>query len=305
MRQGGSGDVGAGLIPEQIQPGIGADISTLVKARLSLLVVFTTASGYFVGRKGDTSWAALLCAVLGTSLAAASAAALNQWLEADVDGLMERTRTRPLPGGRWSRRNVVCLGGLLGVSGVCLLWLTLPPLAAGLALVTIAVYLLVYTPLKRRSSLCVLVGAVSGGLPPVIGWAASGSDALWAAWVPFGILFCWQMPHFLAIAWMYREEYRDAGFVMLPPGDEDGVLTAAQALGFALVLAAVTFVPVWMGKVGVFYQVVAGFLNLCFCGSALVFLRERSRCSARRLFFMSIIYLPLILALLAFLRVEL
>jgi len=120
--------------------------------------------------------------------------------------------------------------------------------------------------------------------------------------VPFGILFCWQMPHFLAIAWMYRDEYRDAGFVMLPPNDDDGLFTASQALIFAILLSAVTFAPVWLGKVGVLYKVVATLLNICFSGAALVFLMERSRVSARRLFFMSIIYLPLMLSLLAFAR---
>jgi len=279
-----------------------SDLSTLTKARLSLLVVFTTAIGYTVGRQADSAQFALLFAVLGTALAAASAAALNQWIEADVDGLMERTKGRPLPGGRWSRGNVLALGVGLGVAGVSLLWVTLPILAALLAIATIVVYLLIYTPMKRHSSLCVLVGAVSGALPPVIGWAASGSTESWAAWVPFGILFCWQMPHFLAIAWMYRDEYRSAGFVMLPPNDEDGLFTAAQALFFALLLAGVTFVPIWLGKAGMVYEIGGVFLNVCFSGSALVFLRERSRISARRLFITSIIYLPLMLGLLAFLR---
>ncbi|NBV87466.1 MAG: protoheme IX farnesyltransferase [Verrucomicrobia bacterium] len=279
-----------------------SDLSILTKARLSLLVVFTTAIGYSVGKTADSGRLALFFAVLGTSLAAASAAALNQWMEADVDGLMERTRGRPLPGGRWTRGNVLSLGVCLGAAGVSLLWLTLPVLTALLAVATIVIYLLIYTPMKRRSSLCVLVGAVSGALPPVIGWAASGSGEHWAAWVPFGILFCWQMPHFLAIAWMYREEYRSAGFVMLAPRDEDGVFTASQALFFALTLAAVTFVPVWLEKAGTVYEIGAIFLNVCFSGSALVFLRERSRISARRLFIMSIIYLPLMLGLLAFFR---
>lgn len=297
----GTGE-GAGVVSTKASPQLLADLSTLTKARLSLLVVFTTAVGYCVGNQGAPARLALLFAVLGTSLVAASAGALNQWMEADVDGLMERTRSRPLPVGRWRRSNVLVLGVLLGLLGVALLCATLPPLTGVLAVATILVYLLVYTPLKRRSSLCVLLGAVSGALPPVIGWAASGSQEAWAAWVPFGILFCWQMPHFLAIAWMYRDEYRDAGFVMLPPNDEDGLFTASQALGFALLLAAVTFVPVWLGKVGVLYQVGASLLNICFSGAALVFLMERSRVSARRLFFMSIVYLPLMLGLLAFSR---
>ncbi|MCX8512359.1 MAG: heme o synthase [Chthoniobacteraceae bacterium] len=300
-RRDGAGK-GAGAIATKEGPHLLADVSTLTKARLSLLVVFTTAVGYCVGNHNGPVQYALLFAVLGTSLVAASAGALNQWMEADVDGLMERTRSRPLPVGRWSRSSVLVLGLLLGFMGVALLWVTLPPLTAVLAVATLFVYLLVYTPLKRHSSLCVLVGAVSGALPPVIGWAASGSQEAWAAWVPFGILFCWQMPHFLAIAWMYRDEYREAGFVMLPPNDDEGLFTASQALIFAILLSAVTFAPVWLGKVGVLYKVGATLLNICFCGASLVFLMERSRVSARRLFFMSIVYLPLMLSLLAFSR---
>jgi protoheme IX farnesyltransferase len=148
----------------------------------------------------------------------------------------------------------------------------------------------------------VIVGAVSGALPPVIGWAASGSQELWLAWVLFGILFCWQMPHFLAIAWMYRDEYRQAGFVMLKPDDEDGIATAWVALIFAVVLAAVSLVPVFTGPPSGVYRIGALLLNLFFCAAAIVFLVERSRVSARRLFFMSIIYLPLILSLLAVTR---
>jgi protoheme IX farnesyltransferase len=284
------------------EPSFTGDFATLTKARLSLLVVFTTAIGFSVGSQDEIVWLNLLLAIVGTSLAAASAGALNQWMESDVDQLMERTKARPLAAGRWSRSFGLWTGLILGAAGVSLLWFTLPRLASVFALATIVVYLLIYTPLKRRSAWCVLVGAVSGALPPVIGWSAAGSGEVWLAWVLFGVLFCWQMPHFLAIAWMYRDEYRDAGFVMLKPGDEDGIATATQALVFALLLALVAAVPLFLGPPSILYKIGSTLLSILFCGAAVVFLIERSRVSARRLFFMSIIYLPLILGLLAFTR---
>jgi protoheme IX farnesyltransferase len=277
-----------------------SDFAVLTKARLSLMVVFTTAIGYIVGAAGRPIGWGLFFAVLGTSLAAASAGALNQWMEADVDRLMERTRNRPLPAGRMRPLQALSVGIALGVLGVGELLLTLPRAAAWLALATIGVYLVLYTPLKRKSAWCTYVGAISGALPPVIGWSAAAPIEAWGGWVLFGALFFWQIPHFLAIAWMYRDEYRGAGFVMLKSDDEDGFVTALQAFGFALALAAVTFIPAWIGKASIVYRGAAVLLNLLFCGSSLVFLLERSRVSARRLFFMSIIFLPVLLGLLAF-----
>jgi protoheme IX farnesyltransferase len=278
------------------------DFAVLTKARLSLMVVFTTAIGYVVGAAGRPIGWGLLFAVLGTSLAAASAGALNQWMEADVDRLMERTRNRPLPAGRMRPVQALWVGIALGVLGVGELLLTLPRMAAWLALATIGVYLVLYTPLKRKSAWCTYVGAVSGAIPPVIGWSAAEPTEAWGGWVLFGILFLWQIPHFLAIAWMYRDEYRGAGFVMIKSDDEDGFVTALQAFCFALALAAVTFIPAWIGQASTLYRGGAVLLNLLFCGSALVFLLERSRVSARRLFFMSITFLPVLLGLLAFTR---
>ena len=278
------------------------DFAVLTKARLSLMVVFTTAIGYVVGAAGRPIGWGLLFAVLGTSLAAASAGALNQWMESDVDRLMERTRNRPLPAGRMRPVQALWVGIALGVLGVGELLLTLPRMAAWLALATIGVYLVLYTPLKRKSAWCTYVGAVSGAIPPVIGWSAAEPTEAWGGWVLFGILFLWQIPHFLAIAWMYRDEYRGAGFVMIKSDDEDGFVTALQAFCFALALSAVTLIPAWIGQASALYRGGAVLLNLLFCGSALVFLLERSRVSARRLFFMSITFLPVLLGLLAFSR---
>jgi protoheme IX farnesyltransferase len=260
------------------------------------------AFGPLQGAAGKPVGWGLLFAVLGTSLAAASAGALNQWMEADVDRLMERTRNRPLPAGRMRPVQALWVGIALGVLGVGELLLTLPRLAAWLALATIGVYLVLYTPLKRKSAWCTYVGAVSGAIPPVIGWCAAEPTEVWGGWVLFGILFFWQIPHFLAIAWMYRDEYRGAGFVMIKSDDEDGFVTALQAFCFALALAAVTLIPAWIGQASALYRGGAVLLNLLFCGSALVFLLERSRVSARRLFFMSITFLPVLLGLLAFFR---
>jgi protoheme IX farnesyltransferase len=287
----------AGLARETT-PSLMGDVMQLTKARLSLMVVFTTMIGYFVGLgEGQPSWE-LLYAVVGTALAAASAAALNQFMEAEVDGLMERTKSRPLPAGRMRPLTALWFGVGFGVAGLGLLFALTPPMAGILAVATIAVYLLLYTPLKRRSPWCTIMGAVSGAIPPVIGWAAARPATDWGGWVLFGILFLWQIPHFLAIAWMCRDEYRQAGFVMLKKDDESGLFTSVQALVFALTLGALTLVPVWLGVASAGYRYGAIALDLLFCGSALVFVLERSRVSARRLFFMSILYLPLLLILL-------
>ncbi len=278
------------------------DLTVLTKARLSLMVVFTTGAGYCVGAGSSLTLTGLGAAVMGTALAAGSAAALNQLIESEVDKLMERTRSRPLPAGRMGKSTALWVGIILGVLGVGGLCLTTSLLTGALALATIIVYLFAYTPLKRRSAWCTLVGAVSGAIPPVIGWAASGSQILWPAAVLFGILFLWQIPHFLAIAWMYKDEYAGAGFVMLKPGDVHGTATAIEALSFAVALAGVTFVPLWTANMYAIYGIGVGFCNLLLCGLALVFLLDRSRIAARRLFFMSIIYLPAVLLLLVLAR---
>jgi protoheme IX farnesyltransferase len=200
------------------------------------------------------------------------------------------------------KANALWLGLILGVLGVGLLWLKSTQLAAAFAFLTILVYLAAYTPLKRRSAWCTLLGAVSGALPPVIGWAAAESSDRSMAYVLFGILFCWQLPHFLAIAWMYKHEYEAAGFVRLKRGDESGLFTAYQALGFSILLALVAFVPAMLGRMSPFYNVGAGLANAMLAGSCVVFLLERSRGAARRLFFASIVYLPVMLLFLVFTR---
>ena len=245
-------------------------------------------------------WMRLFHAVFGTTLAAAAAAVLNQRIETKVDRLMERTRHRPLPAGRMKPASALVLGIALGVVGTVWLWRTTNALAASLAAATIIIYIAFYTPLKRRTSLCTIVGAVSGAIPPVIGWTAVRPSFDLGAWVLFGILFTWQMPHFLAIAWMYRDEYAQAGFVMIRRDDLTGSHTATQSLLYTLALLVITAIPFFAGSNSSSYLVFGLLLDSVMLVCALRFLFDRTRPTARMLFFASIFYLPLILGLMIF-----
>ena len=292
-------------LPEVEECGWVSDLLTLTKARLSFLVIVTTFVGYCMGNSGRLDWLELLHATLGTALAAASAAVLNQWMETHVDRLMERTRTRPLPAGRMAPRAALMLGLGLGAGGVLWLLASTNWLSASLAAATIGIYLLLYTPLKRRTSACTLVGAVSGALPPVIGWTAAQGPAAGigvGGWILFGILFTWQMPHFLAIAWMYRDEYAQAGFVMLKRDDASGCVTGFISLIFALGLAGVSVAAHFAGMTGGAYLLGALLLNAAMLGLAVRFFLDRSRGTARALFFGSILFLPLLLGLMVFFK---
>jgi protoheme IX farnesyltransferase len=285
---------------ELAEPGLLTDLMTLTKARLSLLVIITTFVGFCMASGSSLDWLKLFHAVFGTTLAAAAAAVLNQRIETKVDRLMERTRNRPLPAGRIKPSTALLLGAALGLAGVAYLWLTTNAMAAYLAAATIVIYIALYTPLKRRTSLCTIVGAVSGAIPPVIGWTAVHPTFDLTAWVLFGILFTWQMPHFLAIAWMYRDEYAQAGFVMLSPADHGGGVTATHSLLYTLALSVITAIPFFAGVNNSIYLIFALLLDGAMLVGALRFLFDRSRPTARLLFFASIIYLPLILGLMIF-----
>jgi protoheme IX farnesyltransferase len=276
------------------------DLLLLTKARLSFLVIVTTFVGFCMGTRGALEWLPLLGVTIGTALAAAAAAVLNQYMESHVDRLMERTRHRPLPAGRMKPEAALGLGIALAVAGVVLLWFAANAMSAYLAAATVAIYLFFYTPLKRKTSLCTIVGAVSGAIPPVIGWTAAHPSLDFGAWVLFGVLFTWQMPHFLAIAWMYRDEYRQAGFVMLKRDDLSGCATAMQSMIFTLGLTAITLAPFFAGLNNGVFLVGACVLDgaMLFCAARFLFLRNRP--SARSLFFASILYLPLILGLMVF-----
>jgi heme o synthase len=282
------------------EPGILADLLDLTKARLNLLVLITTFVGYWMGAPGAIDWIRLIEAMIGTALCAASAAAFNQIWEVKVDALMPRTAQRPVVAGRMKTNVALMIAVGLGVAGTGLLWFLVNPLSAILAMSTIVVYVLLYTPLKRRSAWCTLVGAVSGAIPPVVGWAAANTHLSLGAWVLFGVLFAWQMPHFLAIAWMYRDQYRSAGLVMLKRDDETGVATAVTSFVFTLLLTFTTLVQFNAGLAGSVYLGGALLINSLFAMAAAHFVVDRSRPVARRLFFASIMYLPFILGLMVF-----
>jgi protoheme IX farnesyltransferase len=282
------------------EPGLMSDLMALTKARLSLLVIVTTFVGFCAASDTRLDWLRLVNAVLGTTLAACAAAVLNQFIEVRVDRLMERTRHRPLPSGRMKPAHALILGIAMAVIGVAWLVLTVNVLSAVFAAATILIYIAAYTPLKRRTSLCTIVGAVSGAIPPVIGWVAVKPSLNLEAWVLFGILFTWQMPHFLAIAWMYRDEYAQAGFVMLRRDDQSGGKTATQSLLYTLALIVITLIPYHAGMNNDVYLGGALLLDGVMLLFAVQFLIERERASARRLFLASILFLPLILGLMVF-----
>jgi len=274
------------------------DVMELVKARLSLLVLLTTLVGFLIAWRGPIPWVLLTATLLGTALCAGGAAALNQWMERDIDARMKRTRERPLPAGRMSPRDALLFGLLFSLAGIAILGLFTNLRAAFLAFATIAIYIIVYTPMKRMSSLNTLVGAVPGALPPLIGWvAARGSYGLEGGLL-FATLFFWQMPHFLAIAWMFRDDYKAGGCVMLTDGDADGSMTGRQALLYSICLLVISLLPGFLGFNSPLYFYGALLLGLAFAAFAAIFLKRRDRNSARNLFFASILYLPLLLGLL-------
>lgn len=282
------------------EPGILTDLLDLTKARLNILVLITTFVGYWMGTHGPIDWLRLIQAMLGTALCAASAAALNQLWEVKVDAMMPRTADRPIVAGRMKRSAAFWIAVALGAIGSTWLAVAANVLSAVLAASTIVIYIFIYTPLKRRTAWCTIVGAVSGAIPPVVGWAAANPNLTLGAWVLFGVLFTWQMPHFLAIAWMYRDQYRAAGLVMLRSDDHTGLPTAITSLVFTFLLTAVTLVQFDAGLAGSTYLGGALLINSVFFLAALNFAADRSRPVARRLFFASILYLPLILGLMVF-----
>jgi len=271
----------------------------LFKARLTLLVLLTAWLGFYAGVRGAMDYLLMLHALLGTALMAAGASALNQWWERDLDGRMQRTQDRPLPSGRLRPRTVFWIGVACSASGLAYLAWAVNPLTAVLGLASLLIYLLVYTPLKRRTWLNTIVGAVPGALPPLMGWTAARGELGREGWALFTIQALWQMPHFMAIAWIYREEYAKAGFQMLPVLDPEGRRTARHALGFTLALLAASALPFLWSMTGPVYAGVALLLGLTFVWHALQFSRHLTLARARQLFYVSILYLPLLLAALA------
>jgi len=273
-------------------------ISDLVKARLTLMVVLTTWMGFSLASTEATDGAICLHAIIGTSLLAAGASALNQWWERDFDARMHRTASRPLPAGILTPLTVLAFGVVVSILGLMWLVFLVNLLTAFLGAVTLAIYVFVYTPLKRTTELNTWVGAIPGALPPLMGWTAATGELGAGGWSLFAILFFWQLPHFMAIAWLYREEYAQAGFRMLSGRDPDGRRSASSAIRNSIALIFVSAVPFLQGVSGRIYLSVALVLGGLFLIQAIRFALLLNAMSARRLFFASIFYLPVLLAVL-------
>jgi protoheme IX farnesyltransferase len=271
-----------------------ADYVALTKPRLNLLVIATTAAGCYLGAGPGLDYSLLLHVVCGTALVAGGSAAFNQIAERRVDALMERTKRRPVADGRLSPRDALVFATVLSVAGLVWLALAANLLATGVAAATLVTYVWLYTPLKLRTSFATVIGAIPGALPPMIGWAAATDTLSREAWILFAIVFFWQMPHFLAIAWLFREDYGRAGFPMLPVVEPDGRSTAYQVAAYASALVPVSLTPSLMGLSGPVYFVVALVLGLAFLFASLRFAFRRTRRDARTLFLASIAYLPLV-----------
>jgi protoheme IX farnesyltransferase len=274
--------------------GVLGDYLALTKPRLNFLVVATSAAAYYLGGPRSADLMLMTQAVAGTALVAGGAAVLNQLCERDTDAMMRRTRLRPLPDGRVSPADAGIFGIALALAGLTLLAARANWLAAALALATVLVYLILYTPMKRRTPLATLVGAIPGALPVLIGWTASHGSIGRGGAALFAIVFLWQIPHFMAIAWMYRDDYGKAGFPMLPVIEPEGRRAGRQAVLYAAALLPVSLAPTIVGISGAVYFASALVLGMALLALAARFARTRSEGSARALFFGSITYLPLL-----------
>ena len=273
----------------------------LTKPRLSLLSVFTASLGYLVREPLQADLNIFFSLTIGTAFAAGGAAALNQWMERLEDSLMARTSSRPLPAGLISPEFAVTFGIVLSSLGIYILWAGTNPWAAILTLATLAIYLLLYTPMKKRSPYATEIGAVSGALPPLIGWVAAEGSPTTYGWILFGILFTWQLPHFMAIAWNFREDYSKGGFKLHQLGDPNGNALARKSLIYSVLLTFFVFSPYFLtikqSQPGTFYIISAILLSLYLLLPAIQFWKSKNRdLSAKKLFFVTIIYLPLLFA---------
>ena len=272
----------------------------LTKPRLSMMAIFSALLGYLAFQPSPQDYPVFLSLLLGTALTAGGAAALNQWMERREDALMERTADRPLPSGVIEPETAFVFGMILSAGGLACLWIGVNPWATALTAATLITYLILYTPLKKHTPLATEVGAVSGALPPLMGWAAAAKEPSAFGWLLFGILFAWQMPHFMAISWTYREEYRKAGFKMLSHAENGAARVARKSMLYAILLGVLAISPVYydygVGLSGTLYLCVAVVLSLGLFVSALRFVRSTDKASAARsLFFVTIAHLPLLL----------
>jgi protoheme IX farnesyltransferase len=269
----------------------------LTKPRITFLIVLTSAAGFCLASRGSLNYTVFSNAMIGIALLSSGIATLNQYIERDLDGLMRRTANRPLPSGRLLPWEALFFGATLTIAAEVYLAILVNPLTAVLGLTVIAGYLFAYTPLKTRTSLSTMVGAFPGAVPPLIGWTAARGEVSLEAWVLFAILFLWQFPHFLAIAWMYREDYRRAGILMLPVVEPEGRVTGQQIVVYTIMLLPVSLLPAFMGISGRIYLYGAALLGVLFLYSSVRAAMSKSRQSARQLLLASVIYLPLLFIL--------
>lgn len=271
------------------------DILELTKAKLASFVILTAAVGYVVAARGQFDWLQFAITVLGTAGAAFCANAFNQVIEVERDAQMARTANRPLPAGRMTRTTASIIAASLGIAGVASLAIWVNVLTAALGLLTIFLYLAVYTPLKPRSHINTLVGSVVGAIPPMMGWTAVTNSLDPGAWALGAILFVWQIPHFLALAWMYRRDYASGGYKMLPVADESGQQTARITVVWAFLMLPASLSIVWLRLAGFAYAATSVLAGLWLIWLAFKFLNDKKDQSSRKLFFASITYLPIVL----------
>ncbi len=272
------------------------DFVILAKPELSLLSLLTTLAGFFAAARGGVDYLLLVSTLVGTALLAAGAAALNMYIERSYDALMRRTARRPIPAGRIRPSEALAFGVGTAVVGTAVLLAAVNVLTAALGVATFASYLFVYTPLKRRTTWNTLIGCVPGAIPPMMGWTAVRNDLPIEAWSLFLILFVWQMPHFLALAWMYRQDYKRGGFRMLPTEEESGRATARNIVFYCALLVPVGVAPAFLGMSGTIYAATALALGVAFLALGVALARRRTNALARRLFFASLVYIPVLFA---------
>ena len=274
-----------------------AAYAELTKPRITFLVVLTAAAGFCMGSSAGINYVGLLNMAIGITLLSSGIATLNQYLERELDGLMRRTKARPLPSGKLSPAEAAVFGIALSVAATAYLALSVNNLSALLGVATLAAYLFVYTPLKTRTTLSTVLGAFPGAMPPFIGWVAARGEVTIQAWVLFAILFLWQFPHFLAIAWMYRDDYARAGIKMLPVVEPDGKVTGQQIISYTLLLVPVSLLPVVTGLAGSVYLVGAAAIGIGFLYFSARAALARTAWQARQLLLASVLYLPILFVL--------
>jgi len=270
----------------------------LTKPRIAVLLVLTAAAGFYMGRRENFDILLFINAMVGIALLAFGVATLNQYIERYIDVLMARTSTRPLPTGKITPNEALVFGLLQCTAAEIYLWVLVNPMTAVLGLTVIVGYVLLYTPLKTKTTACTAIGAIPGAMPPLMGWTAATNDITLGAWALFATQFLWQFPHFLAIAWMYREEYAKAGIKMLPAVEASGRLTARQIVLFTIMLVPVSLAPFFLHIAGLIYLVGAFFLGIWFLWKSIAAARSKTNDSARWLLVASVLYLPLLFILL-------